>query len=187
MKTPNCNGEPCLLFSTSLSCSAPLPGARVTFSCLAKRKSPKRRPPREHVLSTSLCSGCARGRRGLPKAHPCACGELAHFLCATLRAFPSPARRVRGAPFSALPARVTGEAVLPDLASSEAMMAAIEAESGPLCCGEGRTRRPEGWAQWIAPTCRRAMDGASASPAGPHAFFVHGWTKNAAPGWPFSW
>src|SRR6185437_934641 len=56
---------------------------------------------------------------------------------------------------------------------------------GPLCCGEGRTIRPAGWARWIAPTCRRARDGASASPAGPHAFFVHGWTKNAAPGWPF--
>ena len=48
---------------------------------------------------------------------------------------------------------------------------------GPLCCGEGRTIRPEGWAQGIAPTCCRARDGASASPAGPHGFFVHGGTK----------
>src|SRR6185312_5330725 len=49
---------------TSTSLSAPLPGARVTFSCMARRKSPKGRPPREHVLSTSLCSGFASGRRG---------------------------------------------------------------------------------------------------------------------------
>ena len=56
---------------------------------------------------------------------------------------------------------------------------------GPLCCGEGQTIRPAGWAQRIAPTCRRARDGASASPAGPNELFVHGWTKSAAPGWPF--
>jgi len=31
--------------------------------------------------------GSASGRRGSPKAHPCACGELAHFLCAILRTF----------------------------------------------------------------------------------------------------
>ena len=86
---------------TSLSFSAPLPGARVTFSCVAKRKSPKRRPPREHVLSTSLCSGCASGRRGSPKAHPCAYGELARILRAILRTDPSSARRVRGAPIRA--------------------------------------------------------------------------------------
>src|SRR6185437_9363794 len=110
--------------TTSLSCSARLPGARVTFSCLAKRKSPlarrerartpkaarraegrmpgvKRRPPREHVLSTSMCSGCACGRRGSPTAHPCAGCELARILRAILRTFPSSARRVRGAPFGA--------------------------------------------------------------------------------------
>src|SRR6185437_7732587 len=83
-------------------------------------------------------------------------------------------------------ARVRERSNLFSLALSEARMAVIEADLGPLCCGAGRTRRPEGWAQWIAPTCRRATDGASASPAGPYGFFVHGWTKNAAPGWPFS-
>jgi hypothetical protein len=61
------------------------------------------------------------------------------------------------------------------------------AQAGPLCCGEDRTIRPAGWAQGIAPTCRRAKDGASASPAGPSGLFVHGRTKRAAPGWPFSW
>jgi hypothetical protein len=43
-----------VVFPTSLSFSAPLQGARVTLSRVAKRKSPKRRPPHEHVLSTSL-------------------------------------------------------------------------------------------------------------------------------------
>jgi hypothetical protein len=114
--------------STSLSCSAPLPGARVTFSCVVKRKSPKRRPPREHALRTSMCSGFARGRRGSPKVHPCACGELAHILCATLRAFPSSARRVRGAPVGAPPARAIGQGGLFDLASNEARMAVLGAE-----------------------------------------------------------
>ena len=61
----------------------------------------KRRPPREHVLSTSMCSGCACGRRGSPTAHPCAGCELARILRAILRTFPSSARRVRGAPFGA--------------------------------------------------------------------------------------
>ena len=83
--------------TTSLSFSARLPCGRVTFSCLAKRKSPKRRPPRGRVFRTSMCSGFARGRRGSPTAHPWACGELARFLCAILRTFPSTARRVRGA------------------------------------------------------------------------------------------
>src|SRR6185437_9011722 len=82
--------------ATSLSFFARLPGGRATFLCMAKERWPKERPPREHVLSTSLCSGCASGRRGSPKAHPCACGELARILRAILRTFPSSARRVRG-------------------------------------------------------------------------------------------
>ena len=76
--------------------SARLPGARVTSLCLAKEKSPRERPPREHVPSTSMCSGFASGRRGSPQAHPCACAELARILRAILRTFPSSARRVRG-------------------------------------------------------------------------------------------
>ena len=95
---------------TSLSFSARLPSGRATFLCLAKERWPKERPPREHALSTSLCSGFASGRRGSPKAHPCACGELARVLRAILRTFPTSACRVRGAPFDARPARVADEA-----------------------------------------------------------------------------
>ena len=170
-----------------MSFSAPLQGARVTSLCLAKEKLPRERPPREHVLSTSVCSGCASGRRGSPKAHPCACGELAHILCAILRTFPSTARRVRGAPHRARLARTYWRSMQMGLALKEAMDGRYRSRAfqGPLCCGAGRTKRPAGWAQWIAPTCRRAKDGASASPDGPHALFVHGWTKSAAPGWPF--
>ena len=91
-----------------MSFSTPLPGARVTSLCLAKEKSPRERPPREPVLSTSLCSGFASARRGSPKAHPCACGELAHVLRApadkanclvSLRARPRwPSSKLIGAP-----------------------------------------------------------------------------------------
>jgi hypothetical protein len=56
----------------------------------------------------------------------------------------------------------------------------------PLCRGEARTIRPAGWAQWIAPTCRRATEGASASPSGPNGLSGHGWPKSAAPGFAFS-
>jgi hypothetical protein len=35
--------------------------ARVTFSCLPKRKSPKRRAPRRSAHGTSMCRGSARG------------------------------------------------------------------------------------------------------------------------------
>ena len=139
------------------------------------------RPPHIHVLRVRARSpGCADGtslclrRTGaLPVRHP-----------AGVSAERAPHPRV---PFGAHPARTCRRSKQLDLASSEATMAAVEAElfPGPLCCGAGRTIRPAGWAQRIAPTCRRAKDGASASPAGPHGFFVHGGTKNAAPGWPF--
>jgi hypothetical protein len=111
----------------------------------------KRRPPREHVLSTSLCSGFARGRRGSPKAHPCACGELAHLLCATLRAFPPSARRVRGAPFGALPARMIGQGKPLNLASNEATMAVIEAESGPCAAVRAGRKGPKGGRKGLRP------------------------------------
>jgi len=65
-----------------MSFSARLPGGRATFLCVAKERWPKERPSREHVLSTSTCSGFAHDRRGSPKARPCACGKLAHFFCA---------------------------------------------------------------------------------------------------------
>src|SRR5579875_954296 len=121
----SCAAHSCALTNvhgmTTLSFSARLPRARVTSLCLAKEKSPRERPPREHVLRTSLCSGFARGRRGSPTAHPCACGELAHFLCAILRTCPSSAHRVRGAPFGAHPVRVTVRSELRTLALCEAM------------------------------------------------------------------
>jgi hypothetical protein len=144
---------------TSLSFSAPLPGARVTSLCLAKEKSPRERPPREHVPSTSLCSGCARGRRGSPTAHPCAGGELARILRPILRAFPSPARRVRGAPLGALPARVTNEAACsillrvrprwPSSKRNRGPCAAVKAaRKGPMGGRDGS--RPLAAAPWMA-------------------------------------
>ncbi len=136
------------------SFSAPLPGARVTFSCVAKRKSPKRRPPREHVLSTSMCSGCARGRRGSPKAHPCACGELAHLLCAILRTFPSSARRVRGGPCRRAPcAHALGEASKWVLLRRRPWMADREADlfRGPCAAVRAGRSDPQGGRKGLRP------------------------------------
>ncbi len=132
-------------FSTSLSFSVRLPGGRVTFRCVARRKSPKRRPPREHVLRTSMCSGSARGRRGSPTALPCAGGELAHLLCAILRTYRSPARRVRGAPFGALPVRVLGRSKGFDLALNEAMDGRQQSKAflAPLHDAAARSRSRE--------------------------------------------
>ena len=136
-----------------MSFSARLPGGRVTFSCVAKRKSPKRRPPREHVLSTSLCSGCASDRRGSPKAHPCACGELAHLLCAIRRTFPSSARRVRGAPLGAHPARSSGQINSLNPASGEARMAVAKAElfRGPCAAVWAGRSGPQGGRKGLRP------------------------------------
>ena len=152
---------PLHLSSTSLSFSAPLPGARVTFSCVAKRKSPKRRPPREHVLSTSVCSGCASGRRGSPKAHPCACGELAHILCAILRTDPASARRVRGAPFTHLLCAGQDEAERCFPLRTRPWMAVIEVQTAPLHDAAVHSRSREQGAHVRAQGCassrRRAI------------------------------
>ena len=54
--------------SPSLSFPAPLPGARVTFSCVAKRKSPKRRPPRCHAFRPSMAEQSVRSGRACRRA-----------------------------------------------------------------------------------------------------------------------
>src|SRR5690348_15674886 len=134
-----------------MSFSAPLPGTRVTSLCLAKEKSPRERPPREHVLSTSLCSGCANGRRGSPKAHPCACGELARILRAILRTGPSSARRVRGAPIRALPARVTNEAVCPILLRARPRWPSSKRNWGPCAAVRAGREGPQGGRNGLRP------------------------------------
>lgn len=138
--------HPCLF-------SAPLPGARVTSLCLAKEKSPRERPPREHVLSTSLCSGCASGRRGSPKAHPCACGELARILRAILRTDPSSARRVRGAPLGALPARLVGRSECTGFTPNQAWVAVVEAGffRGPCAAVRAGRSGPQGGRKGLRP------------------------------------
>ena len=88
---------------------------------VAKRKLPKRRLPREHVLSTSVCSGCASGRRvrrrhiRVPAANwPASCGPSFGLFRRPLAVFEGPL-------LGALPARVRGQSKLFVLASSEAM------------------------------------------------------------------
>ena len=146
-------GDRDVLVSTSLSFSDRLPGGRVTSLCLAKEKSPRERPPREHVLSTSLCSGYASGRRGSPKGHPWPCGELARILRAILRTDPASTRRVRGAPLGALPARIRGQSKLFALASNEVTMAVIEAElfRGPCTAVRAGRSGPQGGRKGLRP------------------------------------
>jgi len=77
--------------------------------------------------------GFAHGRRGSPTIHPCIRGELVHFLCATLRAIPSSARRVRGVPFGAHPVRVARQGTLVALAANEAMDGRSSKQSTRRC------------------------------------------------------
>ena len=54
--------------TTSLSFSARLQSGRVTFSCVAKRKSPKRRPPRCCAFRPSMDERCVRSGRACRRA-----------------------------------------------------------------------------------------------------------------------
>ncbi len=176
------------------------PGGAGYFSLHGQREVTKRKAtPRtrpEHIPVLRMrerapgfaegTSMCLRRTGPRPAGHPSDCSVAP--------------RRVRGAPFNAMTchihvARPSGRLRRSNWQSCRFSLRAWKTPhgaqdarlTGPLCCGEGRTTRPAGWARWIAPTCRRAWDGASASPAGPNGFFVHGWTKNAAPGSPSLW
>ena len=93
------------------------------------------------------------GGAGLATGTSCACGELAHFLCATLRAFPSSARRVRGAPFGAHRARGRERSNLFGLAPGEAGMAVNGTELFRGPCAAVRTGRsgPKGGRNGLRP------------------------------------
>jgi len=62
-------------------------GERVTFSCFAKRKSPKRRRPRRRALRASMPFEFARPLRGLLNVRPYTCSKLARIVRASLRPF----------------------------------------------------------------------------------------------------
>jgi len=118
-------------------------------------------PPREHALRPSLDCGYAHGRRGSPTALPCTDVELAHILCAILRTGPSSARRVRGAPTCALPARSDVEASCLTLLRARSWMADNEAANAPLHDAAARSRSREQGAHVRAHGCagsrRRAI------------------------------
>jgi hypothetical protein len=91
------------LFLESRASTRPA-GARVTFLCLCKEKSPKESTPPVARSPGILPCEYAIALRGSLDARPCAFSELARILRATLRAVPPCARRARGAPLGRHPA-----------------------------------------------------------------------------------
>ena len=75
-----------------------LGGGRVSFSCLSKRKKPKRRTPQRPARKMKP-SGFVSRCRGFPMAHPVPPGNARASMPAPLRADPSPPHRATmGAP-----------------------------------------------------------------------------------------
>ena len=78
---------------------SPSCGGRVTSRLLVqKRSTQEKTTPRLRALRTSLPARSAVGLRGLSTAHPVLTPNWPASLPATLRAFPPPGRRFRGAP-----------------------------------------------------------------------------------------
>jgi len=98
--------------------------------------------------------GFARGRRGSPTVHPCTHGELARILRAILRTDSSSARRVRGAPASAPPARGHVEACRLVLLRTRPWMAGSGAIRAPLAVPQPRRRSREQGAHVRLQGCR---------------------------------
>jgi hypothetical protein len=123
---------------TSLSCSAPLPGARVTSLCLAKEKSPRERPPRCCVFRPSMDEKSVRAGRACRRAVPGAAAS---------------GRNPLRPPFGPFRPALTA-AQGPDSASMTAIVASFEARFSGLPCpimragsapnGAPRTRRADG-------------------------------------------
>ena len=157
-----------------MSYSAPLPGTRVTFSCVAKRKSPKRRPSRCCVFRPPMDEKSDRAGR--------ACRRAIHGAAASGR---NPLRsrfaRVRFAPPAGLFIRPSPQHRGPEnFASMAAIVALLEARSStllrpsraqdarrmePLGCGARSAEMPAGWRTGGAPVRRRHRDVPSANPA----------------------
>jgi hypothetical protein len=159
--------------------------ARVTFSCLPKRKSPKRRAPRRSAHGTSMCRGSARGggsfRRHIlvpTKRWPTSCRPP----CGLIR-HPAPLHRGPVEERALLRARTTATAIATATTPSPASSPAERSESsarermdalpvkGPLRSG-GRWRSTRRAACRMHAVFRRCMDAPpknSATARGPGA------------------
>ena len=142
-----------LPISASPSFSAPLPGARVTFSCLAKRKSPKRRPPRCCAFRPSMDERYARPDRACRRAFHGAAASGRNPLrppcgpdrpCLTAAQGPRWARVVRARP---------DEAKCRHSPRPRPWMADSEATNAPLHDAEKRSRSREQGAHVRAQGC----------------------------------
>ena len=80
--------------------SCPCRGASYFLSRGREKVTKERATPRTRPPGILPC-GCACGLRGFPTAHPCTGGKLARFHAGHPADFPSPTRRVRGAPGNA--------------------------------------------------------------------------------------
>jgi hypothetical protein len=153
--------------STSVSFSAPLPGARVTSLCLAKEKSPRERPPRCCVFRPSMDEKSVRVGQACRRAIPGAAASGRN----PLRPPSGPSR----------PALTTAQGPRKSFDSMAAILASLKARSsellrplsaqdarrkGPLERGGRRTEKSEGWPAGCGPVRRRHMDVPSANPGG---------------------
>jgi hypothetical protein len=127
--------------STSVSFSAPLPGARVTSLGLAKEKSPRERPPRYCVFRPSMDEKSVRSGRACRRAVPGAAASGRN----PLRPPCGPDR----------PALTAAQGPRKSFASLTAILASFEARFSGLPCTSMRAgSAPNG-----APRTRRAGDG----------------------------
>ena len=170
-----------------MSFSAPLPGARVTFSCVAKRKSPKRRPPRCCAFRPSMDEKSVRASR--------ACRRAFHGATASGR---NPLRPPFGPDRPALTA-AQGPQFRFDSGHHGLVRSEIKQFASPSCAHRmcvkwgpsntaGRRRiSPKDGAQEVRQFAAGTGMCLRRTPAPARASWAHGCAQDVFAGWPFSW
>jgi hypothetical protein len=183
------------------------PGERVSFSCVAKRKSPKRRPPQSGGLRASCPPTPRQGSGGSLTAPPCAGSKLGAIPCAhpaglscalpppltgpLKRASCAPKRRAKPKP---IPKRAGVCFVL--AAQARAWMPEVEqrrsscrmrSEWAPYAAAQRRRKGPKGGSQGCEPVGCQSRDGLSDNPGAAARSRRAGCPETAVSGWPFSW
>jgi hypothetical protein len=128
-------------------------GDRVTFLLRGQEKSnQKRRPPRLRALRASLPARSAVGLRGLSTGHPALTPNWFASMRTTLRAFPPPVRRFRGAPGRAAGHRGPHCSEEPDQKQNNSRAAPFRPDRSPVekpgsdsrTCRAGARQAPSG-------------------------------------------
>jgi hypothetical protein len=142
------------------------PGERVSFSCVAKRKSPKRRPPHTRALRTVPVLQVREAAPGFAdspsmdwhRTGPHRVGHPSDNSCAASPRPRGPHQRASCAPKQRAKSKEQREKrkekrEKPKLAGIRFVLAAHDPqETGPLCSGNLTEGKPAGWAQGIAPS-----------------------------------